>query len=226
MKNRTMRTLILLVICCLAAGLLAIVSVRLSERSVFADEGDTTFIPYLLGGPPAPLLGDYIVIGWNDLGMHCYDLEYSKMAVLPPYNTLWAQVIRRGDPPVLITQDVTVEYSFPDNTYSVGKTKFWDYEDKLFGVSLAPNIGLTGKGLSGTMDLNGDHFVAEGIPITEFSDSDLVSPDYLQLAKIVVKDQSGQEIASSDVVAPVSSEMRCDTCHTEEDPTDFRMDIL
>ena len=91
MKNKIMRIVKILVVCCLAAGVLAIISMRLSERSVSADEGDTTFIPYLLGSPPAPVLGDYIVIGWNDLGMHCYDLEYSKMAVLPPYNTLWAR---------------------------------------------------------------------------------------------------------------------------------------
>jgi hypothetical protein len=47
--------------------------------------------------------GDCTAIGWNDLGMHCFDLEYSKMAVLPPCNTLWAQVIRLGVPPELIT---------------------------------------------------------------------------------------------------------------------------
>jgi hypothetical protein len=42
---------------------------------------------------------------------------------------------------------------------------------------LAPNVGLTGKGLSETINLNGDHFVAKGILITEFSDSDLVVPE-------------------------------------------------
>ena len=194
--------------------------------SVDATGGIETYIPFVSkSGAPAEN-DEYVVIGWNDLGMHCYDLDYSVMAVLPPYNTLWAQVVQRGDPPEILTSGVEVEYSFPDNTYSVGKTNFWDYEDKLFGVNLAPNVGLTGKGLSGEMDFITDHFEADGIPLTEYSDSDLSTPEYLQLAKIEVKDLTGNLLAQSDVVAPVSSEMRCDKCHTKPDPNNFRMNIL
>ena len=86
------------------------------------------------------------------------------MSVLPPFNNIWAQVILRGDPPQIVTQGIQVEYSFPDNTYSVGKTNFWDFAEKLWGVKLAPNVGLLGKGLAGTLDASGDHFVAEGVP--------------------------------------------------------------
>jgi len=201
---------------------LAFVQISLAD----ATGGIDTYIPFVSkSGAPAQN-GEYIVIGWNDLGMHCYDLDYSVMSVLPPYNTLWAQVIKRGDPPKILTSGIDVEYSFPDNTYSAGKTNFWDYEDKLFGLDLPPNIGLTSKGLSGEMDLKVDHFEAEGIPLTEFSDSDLSTPEYLQLAKIEVKDTSGNLLAQSDVVAPVSSEMRCDKCHTKPDPNNFRMNIL
>lgn len=180
--------------------------------------------PTVTSAPPQS--GNYVVIGWNDLGMHCYDLEYSTMSVLPPFNNLWAQVVERGDHPKIVTSGVTVEYSFPDNTYSVGKTNFWDYAEKLWGVALQPNIGLLGKGLSGEMDPSGDHFVAEGIPLTEFSDSDPTVPDYLQMAHLVAKDSTtGEVLAQTDVVAPVSSEMRCDTCHNS--PTsNFRLNVL
>lgn len=173
---------------------------------------------------------EYVIIGWNDLGMHCYDFDYSVLSVLPPYNNLWAQVIMRGDPPHLVTSGIRVEYSFPDNTESASKTNFWDYEQLLFGVDLDLNVGLRGKGLSGEMDLDpngGQYFVAEGIPITEFSDSAPTVPYYYQLANLVVRHiGSGSILAETTVVAPVSSEMRCDTCHTENDPNDFRMDIL
>ena len=37
----------------------------------------------------------YVVLAWNDLGMHCYNRDFRDLAVLPPYNTLWAQVLRR-----------------------------------------------------------------------------------------------------------------------------------
>jgi hypothetical protein len=108
-----------------------------------------------------------------------------------------------------------VDYRFPYNTYSVGKSNFWDYDLQLFGVNLPANVGLTGKGLAGLMDARADHFVAEGIPITEFSDSDLVNPQPYQLADIVVKDQQGNVLATNQVVAPVSTEMRCDNCHSD-----------
>ena len=30
----------------------------------------------------------YVVLTWNDLGMHCYNRDFSDLGVLPPYNTL------------------------------------------------------------------------------------------------------------------------------------------
>ena len=158
--------------------------------------------------------GSYVVLAWNDLGMHCYNRDFQDLAVLPPYNTLWAQVVRVGDPPLIVTSGITVTYHFADNTYSVGKSNFWDYDQALFGVNLPPNIGLTGHGLAGAMELEGDHFVVTGIPLTEFRDSAPTVPYPYQLASIVVKDATtGQELARNTVVAPVSTEMHCDTCH-------------
>jgi len=160
--------------------------------------------------------GTYKILAWNDLGMHCYNRDFSDLAVLPPYNTLWVQVIKAGDPPTLVTTGITVEYFYEDNTYSVGKTNFWSYSQPLFGVALAPNVGLKGKGLSGTMDLSVDHFVAEGIPITEYSDSAPTVRQPYQLATVVVKDSTtGAELARTRVVTPTSSEMRCDKCHSD-----------
>lgn len=155
----------------------------------------------------------YVVLTWNDLGMHCYNRDFQDLAVLPPYNTLWAQVVLRADPPQIVTGGITVEYSFPQNTYSVGKSNFWDYDVSLFGVDLPDNIGLTGKGLAGEMDLHGDHFAADGIPLTEYNDGDHNTRVPYQLAEIVVKDLNGNELARNTVVAPVSTEMRCDNCH-------------
>ena len=201
--------------------------VGLGTLSVLARADMKTYLPLVIqDAAPVGAPSSYVVLGWNDLGMHCYDLDYSTLAVLPPYNNLWAQVIQKGNPPKVVTTDITVSYDFPDNTYSVGKTNFWDYADKLFGVTLAPNMGLAGKGLAGEMDRLNDHFLAEGIPITEFSDSQPTVPDYLQLANMVAKDQFGNVLAQSQVVAPVSSEMRCDVCHNSPSPTNFRMNIL
>jgi len=97
---------------------------------------------------------DYILIGWNDLGMHCANQDFSSFVVLPPYNNVHAQAIQVGDalnPPVVLTTNFHVTYEIPGNTYSVGKTNFWEYDSLIFGVNLPDNIGLTGNGLTGTM---------------------------------------------------------------------------
>jgi hypothetical protein len=173
--------------------------------------------------------GDYVVLTWNDLGMHCDNPRFQDIGVLPPYNNLYAQVIRVADPPEVVTAGITVEYSIQDNTYSVGKSDFWDtspYQGVqnaqwLFGLAqpLAPNVGLAGKGLAGTMDLSGNHFVAEGIPITEYRDSAPTLPHPYQLATVKVFDAyTGTLLAQSTPVVPISSEMHCDNCHYDNGP--------
>jgi hypothetical protein len=180
---------------------------------------------------PATETARYVVLGWNNLGMHCYNPDFSNLAILPPYNTLVAQVIKVGDPPQIVTSGVTVRYSFPDNTYSVNgpgvpsgrpdKTNFWQYSKDLFGVDLPPNIGLTGKGLSGTMDpaKDGSYFIAEGIPLTEISDRDAASQkrDPFQKAVLTVEEDNNPlvTVAQSTVVAPVSTELMCTNCHAD-----------
>ncbi len=159
----------------------------------------------------------YAILAWNDLGMHCYNNDFRDMAVLPPYNTLWVQVVKVGDPPQVVTDGIKVTYSYPNNTYSAGKTNFWAFDQKLFGVDLPLNVGLKGKGLAGEMDLQADHFIAEGIPVTEFSDSAPTVADPYQLATVIVTDAtSGEELTRTRVVTPVSSEMRCDKCHSNK----------
>ncbi len=168
----------------------------------------------------ADLTGQYRIIGWNDLGMHCMNESFANLAVLPPYNTLWAQVIRQGPTPEIVTSGVTVEYSIIDNTYSVGKTDFWQYAKQLFGADLAPNVGLTGATLAGQMHITGDHFAIEGLPLTPYRDSaPQPGPQNwypYQLAKLIARDSiTGQVLAETTTVAPVSTEMRCDTCHAD-----------
>ena len=46
---------------------------------------------------PATLLAvNNQILGWNNLGMHCMDSDYSVFSILPPYNTIEAQLIVGG----------------------------------------------------------------------------------------------------------------------------------
>lgn len=176
------------------------------------------------GGGVSP--GKYIVLGYNDLGMHCMNQDFSTLMILPPYNTLHAQVIeRRGEEPRIVSSGVTVEYSIPGNTDSTDDTNFWDYAPALFGIaSLPANIGLTGHGLSGTMSPTGDNdWSVTGIPITPIDDDG--NENAYQLSKIVVK-AAGQEVASTQAVVPVSWEISCDLCHVPNTGETVDMDIL
>ncbi len=194
--------------------------------------------------PANNLQGAYVIVSWNNLGMHCYDgFDYGEFAVLPPFNTLWAQVIQAGDPPVIVTKGIIVSYAFPDNTYSAGtvglpaKTDFWDYAGALFPSSSFPSfvtnrrdIGLAGKGLSGTMDLNGDHFEAVGIPLTWYRDQDANSrsPYPFQLARLTVSTTVDPltPVSSLTVVAPVSAELNCSNCHADDMDATTRYPIV
>lgn len=157
---------------------------------------------------------DYVVFAWNDLGMHCLNATYNKLVILPPYNNLWVQVVKRGAPPEIVTQGITVEYKLINNTYSYGKRDFggfWDNCMSLFGVSPAHDIGLKGNGLSGTMDATSDHFVIEGIPVTPVDDNNTYNP--LQVAEITVKDVNGNVLAQTKATVPTSDEINCTKCH-------------
>jgi len=157
---------------------------------------------------------DYVVLAWNDLGMHCLNPTYDQLVLLPPYNTIWAQVVKRGNPPTVITSGIKVNYSLVDNTYSYGKRSyggFWDNSEKLFGSTIETDKGLTGSGLSGEMVVSGNHFEIKGIPIVPVNDHDVWDP--FQVIKITVSDLSGNVLISTQATVPTSDEINCKKCH-------------
>ena len=166
-------------------------------------------------GEIRPEAAPYIVLAWNDLGMHCINPTFTEAVVLPPYNNLWAQVVKRGNPPEIVTAGLTVEYAVENNTYSYGKRdygQFWDNAGVLFGATnLAHNIGLKGNGLQGEMTPAGDHFVAQAIPLTPVNDSGLWNP--YQVARVTVKNAQGETLVSTTATVPVSDEINCGRCH-------------
>jgi len=155
--------------------------------------------------------------------MHCSNKYFGNFAVLPPYNNQHAQVVLVGTSstlPTVLTTGYTVTYEIPGNTYSVGKTDFWTYANALFGVTLADNIGLTGVGLTGNMTFAAgtNFFHVEGIPLTPYTDANLVTESPYQLALIKAFDGSSNLIASTQSVIPVSNELSCVSagCHSSE----------
>jgi hypothetical protein len=166
---------------------------------------------------------NYVIFAWNDLGMHCDQDDYSYLAVLPPYNTLKAQIFRRGSEGAsLITSGITVSYSFPKKKNSALHTNFWVYAPQ-FGWNVPTNVGITGTPLAGNMKVaaDGKSWEAVGIPITPYDDDGTWDP--YGTAVITVKNSSGSTLQTVNVVAPVSTEMKCSNCHGTVNP---QLDIL
>ncbi len=153
--------------------------------------------------------------------------DYSVFSILPPYNTLHAQLkSKSGD---LVTSGVTLTYeaeasaSGVYNTTSMvdehnnPKTNFWDYSEKLYGAALADDTGLAGMKVQTrtpqTMQFNATHewWEAEGIPLTPIDDNG--AKNFYPRVKVVAKNSSGAVLAEAITVLPVSDEMDCRTCH-------------
>jgi hypothetical protein len=83
-----------------------------------------------------------IVLASNDLGMHCVCPSFSKFMILPPYNTIRAQVIRKGgeNPQVLgSSSGIRVAYSIAENTNATLNADPY-YQD---WMTNAPKLGFT-----------------------------------------------------------------------------------
>jgi hypothetical protein len=171
------------------------------------------------------------VFAFNDLGMHCYDKDFSVFAILPPFNVLHAQVVRRGlagnAPKILDDTQASVFYSAVAdmkgsiNTSSKNKTNFWDHVFPLFGASLPVDLGLLGSKMPGpqnapqafgTYDLQTMWFTAAGIPITNWDDNNLLNP-YPLMGIQAFDIASVTPSPPTNVVVPASEEMHCSTCH-------------
>lgn len=166
----------------------------------------------------------YKVFAWNDLGMHCFDSDFSIFCLLPPFNTVHAQVVQKGTLPKLVTSnEVTVQYAAtPDllksiNSTSAGKTNFWQYSFDLFGAQPAVDQGLTGTLMPNktkrTMSFAlPNEWTAMGIPITNIDDAFKTNP-YPMLRVSATPKGTTTAATTLDVVVPVSSEMDCKSCH-------------
>jgi hypothetical protein len=184
------------------------------------------------------------LLGWNNLGMHCMDSDYSVFTILPPYNTIEAQLIVGGKlvksgTGYSVTYEAVADPDGSINSTSIGKGNFYDFTAKLYGA-LGPDQGLAGWGMPGPSNIPQsmlfeptnqpvpgvftpvNWFRAEGIPITPYDDAGNKNP--YPLLRLVARNSSGQVIARSDIVAPVSDEMDCSACHGSKET--FRLNIL
>ena len=180
------------------------------------------------------------LIGWNDLGMHCDDgKDYSVFGLLPPYNTLHAQLISLSGSLVVNPAGLRITYqgihdplTNTINTISSPKTNWWSYAGQLVAplgfpapmldVGLAP-AGVSGfamPGLSNTpqtmlFSTADNTWVATGLPAVPYGDA--AAPPFphndYPMMQLTATDSSGNVLATTNIVVPVSDDIGCATCH-------------
>jgi len=177
---------------------------------------------------PTPANPTYTLLAWSELGMHCMDgKDYSVFSVLPPYNVIHAQLLKRGEPPVRVTSGVVLTYKartdtkFSRNTISSTKTNFWSYVQLLFHASPPPDQGLTGAPVQSKgphpMSYNAalGYWEIAGIPTVPYDDA--MQSNAYPMATVEARDiATGAMLATAPVVLSVSDEMTCSRCHSSQ----------
>ncbi len=179
-----------------------------------------TFVAGALAGNGQPTL-----IGWNNLGMHCMDDDYSVFTILPPYNTVDAHLIDAQGKLVKtsagwsLTYEAVADLDGSINSTSAGKSNFWEFAPAAYGAALPMDAGVAGTwmpGLSNTpqpLTWSGafNWFEGLGIPITPIDDAGRANS--YPMMRLVARNGTGAVVAQSNIVLPVSGEMDCRACH-------------
>ena len=177
----------------------------------------------------------YKVLATNDLGMHCVDADFSVFSILPPYNVVNAQVVRRastGKPVVVNDSVVSLRYeAVRDLAGSINSSSLNSTLGPRRTSGRTPPRSTVrpsaGPGTQGTVhaggrddgreqvpgvEFAGGLFKAEGIPIVPKDDAGL--PNRYPLMRLVATEKAtGKDVAFLDVVLPVSEETTCSDCH-------------
>jgi hypothetical protein len=196
--------------------------------------------------PPEPptASGDFTLLAWNDLGMHCVDgKDYSVFSILPPYNNLIAQLLDKNGGLVTEGVELTYEalgstikdsegnditsintYSAPTEVGQIEKTNFWDYVLKLFGGDPEPNHGLNlnnpniSNRTPGTeplpMEFNVGMNWFQAEGLPITPIDDNGNKNFYPMVKVTALDGQGNVLAMTKTVLPVSDEMTCKSCHS------------
>ncbi|BDQ34764.1 cytochrome ubiquinol oxidase subunit I [Pseudodesulfovibrio portus] len=158
---------------------------------------------------------EYVLLSWNNLGMHCISDSYSEWVLLPPANDIWAQLVKRGDKPEVITEGVKLSYFVEKGFENPAATsEFWQNVESIFGARPPDNVGLSGNGMTGEMHHKEGlkAFEASLIPVEPYPAGEGYNP--FPVFTVQAHDiATGKLLAETKTVAPTATEMGCKNCH-------------
>lgn len=138
--------------------------------------------------PFDPQQDPFVLLAWSPLGMRSIAQVAGVLSLLPPGNSLRAQLIKRGETPEIVNQGVTLRFQMDEDFGGPGQRP-------------VP---------TGEMHIDDDVFVAEDILLPPAAQPNF---DPYPAATIVALDENETLLATTKVVVPVSTEIGCSNCH-------------
>ena len=157
----------------------------------------------------------YVLLAWNDLGVQGMTDCDAWFTLMPPANTLEAQLVHCGLVPELVGSEIELTYRV-ERGFEMPSSQgpFWDYAAANFSVNLTKDIGLSGNGLAGKFvyEAKRRSYSAKKIPVVPYAAGGVFNP--FPLFTVEARDtNTGRLLAAVNVVAPVSTELGCRNCH-------------
>ncbi len=155
---------------------------------------------------------EFVLLAWSELGICSISDSFNYWMLRPPAAALHAQLIRRGETPEIVSEEVTITYRIEENfANQTDEVSLWRNVESLSGKTLQENPDPAGNGLSGNMRAEEGHFRSELVPVLPYPEQGGYNP-YPRFT-IEAKDGEGKLLAKTKVVMAVSTEMGCRNCH-------------
>lgn len=165
--------------------------------------------------PFDPSKDEYVLLGWTGQGMHYISDNNRFFGLSNPGTTIYAQLIKRGKPPEIVSGNIELTYRIEDGfDMPSSRIDFWKHSKALFGREIKENEGLSGNKTDGKMDYNENimAYSAADIPVVPYRKDGAYIP--FPMIYIEARDaQNGRVLCSTGISVPASTEMGCRNCH-------------
>ena len=167
--------------------------------------------------PPAfdQAAAQYVLLAWKDKGMHGMTDSDRYWSFQPPGSSIYAQLVLRGETPEIMTEGVSIAYAVEeDHARPASQVEFWTFSKALTGRTIPAGTGMTGNTLDGHMQFDDNQmaFYAEHLPVVPYKNDGSFNPYPLVRLEARAED-TGELLAQTTLVTPVSTEMGCKNCH-------------
>jgi cytochrome bd-type quinol oxidase subunit 1 len=158
---------------------------------------------------------EYVLLAWSPSGMNTLSDNDRFWSIGPPGIDIYAQLIRRGETPEIVTDEVEITYAVETGFDKPSQhINFWEVSKQLVGNKLSPDTGTTGNSVTGKLVYQDNlmAYTADQIPVTPYNDSGQVNP-YPRFTIEARDTHTGEVLAVTQTVATVSTELGCKNCH-------------